>query len=418
MLAAGVEFAVRGPVRAARLGREWNDFLSPYVQAAAWVKGLDPYSPSVFAAQWPKDLRRPDFLASEVSAGTLVANHGVPSPYPLTTFVLLAPFSLLPWSIARALWMMTNLAAFALSVAALVALAGLSWTEPRAQIFLAMTLALAPFHTGIATENPAVLVVGFCVIAVWAATRKWHNLSGILLAAAVCLKPQVGLCFVFYYLVRRRWSVAAIAGAWTAAIAFIAAARLALRGVPWLSSYLQDSKSIFAAGAVNDFTPQNPVWYHMIDLQVLLWQFLRNASTAKLLAVVFGALLLAIWMWLVVKLPPGSELLELSALAVLSLLPVYHRFYDAALLIFPLCWSLLVAWGEHRRIACFTIACILPFLIPGAALLNQLAETGRIPAAVSSAWWWSGFVMPHEPWALLSLSSVLFIALKVQRGSR
>src|SRR5262245_36827266 len=35
-----------------------------------------------------------------------------------------------------------------------------------------------------------------------------------------------------------------------------------------------------------------------------------------------------------------NALLELSTLAAMSLLPVYHRLYDAALLLLPLAWSL------------------------------------------------------------------------------
>lgn len=103
-----------------------------------------------------------------------------------------------------------------------------------------------------ATGNPAVLVVSLCVGALWAAARNWGEARGGLLGVAVCLKPQIGLCFVVYYFVRRRWSVASTACVWAAVIAAIAIARLT--GVPWFATNLQDNKSIFAPGAINDFT--------------------------------------------------------------------------------------------------------------------------------------------------------------------
>lgn len=408
ILAAGIEFGVRGPLRAARLDG-WNDFLSPYIQSKAWTQGRDPYSVNVFLSGWPATLDRPGFVAHDAADGTLIAKHGVPSPYPLSSFVLLGPFSLLTWSTAHVAWIVINLLGFACSLAALVSLSGLTLKQPRAQLFLAIGLALTPFHTGIATGNPTVLVVGLCVGAVWAANRKWEKVAGILLAVAVCLKPQVGLCFVFYYLVRRRWSVAGMACGWSAVITVIAISRLA--GVPWLSTYLQINKNVFGPGAINDFTTLNPVWYNMIDSQVLLWQLVRNAVLANLLALLLGILSVAIWSWLVTKRQNTSELLEISCLIVLSLLPVYHRFYDAALLILPLAWSLMVVKGQPKRQTLLILSCILPFLIPGASILNQLAENRRISGAISSSWWWNAVVMSHEVWSLLVLGLLLLYTM-------
>jgi hypothetical protein len=91
----------------------------------------------------------------------------------------------------------------------------------------------------------------------------------------------------------------------------------------------------------------------------------RETPLANLLAVLLGALLLAVWLYLVTKrdLPPSCW--RSAALIVLSLLPVYHRFYDARLLIFPLAWNVMAARNRLQRFALLTVICILPFLIPG-----------------------------------------------------
>ena len=365
-----------------------------------------------FAAGWPVRLVRPRFVSQEAADGTLVAKRGVPSPYPLTSFVVLAPLSLLPWPIACAVWIVFNVIAFGLTLGMFASLAVVKWTESRTQVFFAMGLALAPFHTGFATLNPTVLIVGLSVGAIWAATRGKQIMAGILLGIAVCVKPQLGLCFVLYYLVRRRWNVVAIACGWTVAIALIATFRLTASGIPWLSTYLENGRKVFAPGAINDFTTSNPVWYNMINLQVLFWQVTRNVSFANWLAVLVGIFLLSIWLWLV-KRHSSCQLLEVSALVLLSLLPLYHRFYDASVLIWPLSWSLLMARQQYKHLGLLIVACIIPFLLPGAALLSHLAEGGRVLITMKSRWWWTTLLMSHQVWFVLAISLLLLYGMAV-----
>ena len=151
------------------------------------------------------------------------------------------------------------------------------------------------------------------------------------------------------------------------------------------------------------------MWFNMVNLQVTLYPLVKSAALANVLAVVSGAVLVGMWLWVMIR-RPSSDLLELSALATLSLLPIYHRFYDAALLILPLCWALLVANKRQKRIAIATVVLILPFLVPGAALLDQLA-TSHLSAANLDSWWWNGLVMSHQVWALLLLSVLLLYAM-------
>src|ERR1700736_1609801 len=87
LLMAGAEFIVRGPVRAVRTATQFNDFLSPYIQANAWIRGLDPYSPQILLKLWPAQAPHFSFLPKEVATGTLVANRGIPTAYPITALV-------------------------------------------------------------------------------------------------------------------------------------------------------------------------------------------------------------------------------------------------------------------------------------------------------------------------------------------
>jgi Glycosyltransferase family 87 len=410
MIVAGISFLIRGPGRLWH-GTEWNDFLSPYIQSRAWIRGMDPYAPENLVKLWPAGKPMFTFVTRDAADGTLVANRGVPSPYPITSFVVLASLALVPWRLAESLWIILNLCAVGVIICGLVRIAGVSWRDSKTWIFGAFVLALAPMHTGLATENAAIFVVGLCVVALWAAAYSRENLAGILLALAVCAKPQVGLFFLLFYGVQRRWRIAWVAGATSGVIAVIAIGRLLLTGIPWLTSYVENSRSIFAPGAINDFTGANPIWFQMVNLQIAFHPLLRSIGGTNLCARGVGAVLMCGWLWLEVKTDrSSSSLLSLSTLAVISLLPFYHRSYDAALVVFPLAWALL---EEHCQslIPRGCLALIALFLLPGGALVNFFASRANLLRSVTSAWWWMSFVVAHQAWALLLLAALLLWAM-------
>ena len=112
-----------------------------------------------------------------------------------------------------------------------------------------------------------------------------------------------------------------------------------------------------------------------------------------------------------------NELLQLSTLGVLSLLPVYHRFYDAFLLIFPLAWGVTAISGQVKKLAKTTLLLLLVFLVPGGSALEQLQQTTRL-GRLQHSWWWVQFVMPHQIWVLLLLSLVLLLAMRLTGGDQ
>ena len=113
LLIALGEFSARGPVRAFRHSG-FNDFISPYIQTKAWLRGSDPYDPQTLAKLWPSEAARPSFVYPESLDGTLPAKRGIPSPYPLTAFPLLAPLVQVHWTAAALTWTIFNITAFKL----------------------------------------------------------------------------------------------------------------------------------------------------------------------------------------------------------------------------------------------------------------------------------------------------------------
>ena len=411
LLASVVEFSVRGPARLVQ-SFGWNDFLAPYIQAKAWVQGKNPYSAQSLVSLWPADNQRPPWVDAEAANGTLEMKRGMPTPYPISSLVILSPFTLLSWSVALRLWILVTVGAVVLSPFALLSICGCSLFDLRSQLFLAAVFALAPLHTGLGTANPAMLAVSLMVMTVWAARSGLGRTAGVLLAIAVCLKPTVAGGLLLYYLIRRQRKVAIIACGFATIILIVGVSRLALAGVPWLPSYFENTRRIFAAGSLADFTRPDPVRFNMINAQVLFYGLLGSASLANLLSRLLGAALLGWWLWLCFRRPVASELLEISAVSIVSLIAVYHRSYDSALLVWVLAWSVLLV--KKRSTTLITLVTILPFLVPGPPLLSELVRAGRIPPTISSGWLWNNLVMPHEIWALIFLA--IFLLYSASEG--
>ena len=410
---------MRGPIRFFRSQLAWNDFLSPYIQADAFRHGKNPYLASSILLFWPSENPLPAFVVRDTANGSLPAKRGIPSLYPVTSLVLLAPFAFLRWPAAEILWIAVNLATLLLALGLMVEMSGVEWQNLRVSFFLAAALALAPLHTGLATANPAVLAIALTIAVVWAGCSGRENACGILLAFALCLKPTIAFALLLYYVLRRRWKIVAVVSAVTGVIAAIGAGWLTYEKVPWLTSYFANNRQVLAPGGLADFTSADPLRFNLVNAQVLFYSLFGSVSVAQWLSLLLAAALFTVWLLF----RPGHgdsrerltqrEFLEISTLLVLSLVPVYHRFYDAGLLLWPMAWATLLV---HRPGTQFLTMFVLgPFFVPGAAVLVRWQEQGRIPSQITGGWWWNVLVMPHEIWCLLVLSALLLFFMTRRR---
>jgi hypothetical protein len=402
MLAAGSEFLWRGPVRFLRESGDWNDLLPVYIPARAWVRGADPYSPASYTNSLMRALKEPWNPA--------VSQRAIP-PYPLSTFVLLSPLAALPWPVARWVWLGSEMALIAAMIVCLVLLDELE--NKTAWILIALILALAPLHSGIATGNLSIVTTAIACIGVWAMRGQRKTLAGILFAVTIALKPQIGLCFLAYYLLRRQWRPCGLAIAGSAATWLAGAWRLHAIGLFWASELARNARLFVGSNRYDDFSSINPMRFTLIDLQVPYFDLTGGKKSAALLALATVAVLGAIAVLLILKMRMPDDVLSLSVLTILSLLPVYHRFYDASLLVLPMAWSFSKRFPEQKAIRWMYWCLILPFFVPAAAFLERAAAQSRIPRAVVQSWWWRHVVMPHEIWALLLLALLLLYAMKL-----
>lgn len=404
---AAAEFVVRGPVRFLLIPNNWNDLSQNYAASKLWLNGQSPSDPRNFVALWSREGHSRLEL-------TDIRAHLAP---PLGGLVVMAPIAAFPYNVAKILWLAVLLIAFAGTVWALLMAGGFRWDELRTLAFIAACLALAPFQTGIANGNPTILVIGLCALAIWAAHFHRDFTAGILFGIACSLKPQIGAFLVLYYLLRRRWQLFGTAVATTSGLILVAALRLQLRGASWIQDYLQNARGFVTANPIDDFSAANPARFSLINLQVPFFSITGHSSSANLLAFAVGGLLLCIWLYWVTRGPEHTpELLSLGAISILALLPVYHRFYDAGLLVVPLCWYMTTTVERSRKIVKVGLLLMTPFLAPGSAFLQQLAVHSRVPSVVTHSWWWNCIVMPHETWTLLLLCLFLLYEMKNEDG--
>ena len=400
LILAASEFVARGPWRTLSTAR---DFTGSYLSSRAWLKGENPYDQELLDRLWTEACDAPE-------SKDLKFNR--PSVYPLTALILIAPLALWNWPASGFLLIAINVLLILLVLNALITISGLNWREPRGALFLVLGLAFAPIHTGIALGNLIIPAASSAILAIWASAKRRDILAGALIAIATGLKPHIGGIVLLNYMLERRRRVCVSAGLFLLSLAGFSFLRLEIAGVDWRQSWISSSAEWMAKGGTNDPTAANPNRRQLINLHWPLYQIFDHAWAVNSIIFLFGASLFLIYMYaLWRKQTQWRELLSISALAVLSLPVIYHRFYDAVLLLLPLAWS-LAAWnGEHKTLARFSFLLILPFFIPGPVVLQELARGGSWPATLNGAWWWEFLVMPHQVWAVTLLAVCLVYAI-------
>src|SRR5579862_2288697 len=138
---AAAEFLIRGPLRYLQERGTWNDLSQNYTASKIWLSGKSPADPRNFQTfWWHEGLSRLPL--------TDIRTHLAPLPGGL---VIMAPIAALPWKMAKITWIVVLLISFLATVWSLLAVSGIRSNESHTLVFIAAALALAPFHTGLAS---------------------------------------------------------------------------------------------------------------------------------------------------------------------------------------------------------------------------------------------------------------------------
>ena len=176
-----------------------NDFLARWTGAHFWlVEGINPYDEQVSLEAQIMIYGRP----ANPSLGEDVA-HFV---YPLPAMLFFAPFGLLPFTLARAIWM--TILEISLPLLAFISLRITRWRPPPATYILLILLSIFWYHglrsviVGQFAVIEALLIAG----GLWSGQRESDVSGGILLGLTIS-KPQMSfliLPFVCLWAVRQR----------------------------------------------------------------------------------------------------------------------------------------------------------------------------------------------------------------------
>jgi hypothetical protein len=208
--------------------------------------------------------------------------------------------------------------------------------------------------------QPAVFAISLVVIGSCLFVRgRFVPLGALLFFLSLAVKPQIGGFIVLYFLAQRiYWRYAAFALAGAALLLLCASLILGHhpRSAAWASTLRANLSATLSPGGSADPRPANPQAIGDENLQALTSIFMAKAGQFNAAAYAIFLALYGAGMVVVLRANRGPELhlVALGALSILTLMPVYHRFYDTRLLLLSV--PAVVVVFQKRRVLGAVIA--------------------------------------------------------------
>jgi hypothetical protein len=395
-----------------------SDFRALYYPARTLVHNSDPYSvPQVSSiyqadsAHFPRD----DWKARVIATCNV---------YPPTAFTFMFPFAMLEWGPAHILWLI-------LSAVSILFVSFLIWDLGAGYAPLVSGALIALFLVNsellMISSNAAGIVVSFCIVAVLCFLRNRFVAVGILcLAISLTIKPhETGLVWLYFLLaggVYRKRALQALLA--TIAISLPAVLWMGHVSPHWLAEWHENLAVFSARGGINDPGPASTGGHGLamvISLQSILSFFRDDPHFYNMGSYIVTAPLLVIWVIVTLRgrISPSRTWLALASIAAISMLPVYHREYDAKLLLLtlPACVMLWAEGGPLGRLALFvnTAGFVLTGDLTWAILLGLI---GRLHLADTGFSGWLSTALQVFPAPLMLLAmSIFYLWIYARNGS-
>ncbi|MDR5726210.1 MAG: glycosyltransferase family 87 protein [Terriglobia bacterium] len=240
--------------------------------------------------------------------------------------------------------------------------------------------------------NAAGLAIGLCIIAVWCFYKERFVVAGIgCFALSLLIKPHdTGLIWLFFLLsggMYRRRAIQVFTVAFVAAIPMVL--WMSHIAPNWIQELTYNLSLLSAIGGMNDPSPATSAGRGIgmiISLQSVFSAFYNSPHIYNFLAFLTCAPILLILAYSTVRTKATSERiwLGLASIAPLTMLPVYHREYDAKLLLLaiPACAMLFARGGFIGKLSLLltTLGILLTGDIPWAVFFAVLSKMHVAPA--------------------------------------
>jgi hypothetical protein len=268
--------------------------------------------------------------------------------YPPTTLVLLLPLSLLSYKSATMLWYSLSLAIYVFGLCWLFLFSS-ALGETRLIVRVGVVLLGLHFPKMLQClgfGNPSLIVTGLLLFCVFDEAESRKILRLVCIAIACLLKPPLALPLVALVLfkdpkrTRDGWIAAALL-----ALIFLALGLYSLLP-PGMAHWQLDLSQNLALGERGGMNPslRGAPSNTLLNIATLPGYFMTNPVSICLISFAVVATLAVLYLIALNRLRKSAlwetrgYLLAVATLAVLTLLPVYHRFCDIGILLLAVPW--------------------------------------------------------------------------------
>lgn len=328
--------------------------------------------------------------------------------YPPTTFALLSPFTFLPWGWANLVWLTLSLVGVGATIFLLWRIGGSRAWNLGTMFFVTFLLSFDPLHQAFHLGNVALVVVPLVLWSILLAERRQDWMAGLIVGIAICLKPQIAIWVLFYYVLQYRKRVffgALISGTIVTALLLLHPIQL-LDAIP---DYRANLHYWFDPGRPFGFTT-GALPFHVNIIQIVLYQLVHSVFAANLIA--HGLFMAGVIFWILTLFLTKFRIpapLAISSILALSFLSLYHSVSDVTILTLALCWAIPAKHEAWTNVKVATCVLFFLMMLPGHSLLMRISP--HLPSSVTTAWWWNLFIARYFVWLLFALSLVLLRGL-------
>ena len=395
-------FVLCGLALAVSGGRPNSDFRFVYNGVRCLIRGVDAYKYEEFVRVYEADGGQ--FGTGQQRVRHLEMAHHMYLP----SSAVILPLGFLPWSWAEIAW-------WGLTAGSLIAGCVLIWrvSAQYAPVLAggSLAIALATSWVLLILGNVAGLVVGLCLVAAWSFIEGQLIWLGICcLAFGLMLKPHdAGLIWLFFLVAGRSYRRYAIQ---TAAVSAAASLPLFLWATAisphWPTELRENLGAISVPGGLNDFSARSMAGHgleRVIELPAAISALTGDASFVSALSYTVCGAVCLIWVAMLVMKPATrrTSWFALAACAALTMLPVYHRMYDAKLLILTIpAFSILWREGGATAWVALTLnALLLTFAgdIQWTLTVGLIDRLPFMPVSIST----------HPEWQMIPIPLLLLL---------
>ena len=344
--------------------------------------------------------------------------------YPPTAFTFMLPFATLSWVPAHIAWL-------TLTLCSMLVASFLIWhfSASYSPLVCGGLIALFLVNSELLaiSSNAAGIVVSLCIVAVCCFLRDRFATVGIVcLAISLTIKPQeTGLVWLYFLLAGGTYRKRALQTFLAAIVISLPAVLWVWHVSPhWLAEWHANLATFSAHGGINDPGPDSAGGHGLamvISLQSILSVFRDDPRFYNLGSYLVTAPLVVIWAIVTLRnrISSSKTWLALASIAAISMLPVYHRQYDAKLLLLtlPACVMLWAEGGRLGRLALLvnTAGFVLTGDLTWAILLGLI---GRLHlAATGFSGWLSTALQVFPAPLILVLMAIFYLWVYALHGS-